>query len=73
MESNTDGAPDKLTMIWYFKENLDPFIKVEMEQQNQASTVFEEMIQKTINVEGKASLLPSAMVWDVDSHYLRNP
>ena len=38
-----------------------------MEQQDQASTSFEEMMQKTVNAEAKAGLRSSTMVWDLDA------
>ena len=62
------GAPDKLTMIRYFWEGLKPSIKVKMEQQDQASTSFEGMIQKTVNVEAKAGLRSTIMVQDLYAH-----
>ena len=42
-------TPDKLTMIYYFREGLKPFIKVEMEQQDRESMDFEEMVQRAVN------------------------
>ena len=61
------GAPDKLTMIRYFWEGLKPSIKVEMEQQDRASTSFEEMVQRAVNAEAKAGLRSSTMVRDLDA------
>ena len=37
-----------------------------MEQQNRESTNFEEMVQRIVNVEAKAGLRSSTMVWDSD-------
>ena len=58
-------------MIRYFWEGLKPFIKVKMEQQDQASTSSEEIVQRAINAEAKAGLRSSTMVWDLDAHYPR--
>ena len=54
-------------MICYFQESLKPSIKVEMEQQNRASTSFKEIVQRAINAEVKAGLRSSTMVWDLDA------
>ena len=72
MEFDADGAPDKPTIVQYFKENLKPFIKVKMEQQNQAFINFEDRVQKTVNAEAKAGLQSSAIVWNADSRYSRS-
>lgn len=55
----------ELTIIYYFKEGLKPFIKVEMEQQEQEVDSFEEMVQKPVNVELKAGLrsTPLSETW----------
>ena len=55
-------------MICYFWEGLKISIKVEIEQQDQVSTSFKEMVQKTINVEAKAGLRFSAMVQNSDAY-----
>ena len=70
-EFDTVGAPDESTMIRYFREGLKPSIKVEMEQQDRASTSFEEMMQRAVNAEAKAGLRSSIMVWDTDSRCSR--
>ena len=66
-EFDTVGAPNKSTMICYFRKGLKPSIKVEMEQQDRASTSFEEMVQRAVNAEAKAGLRSSIMVRDADS------
>ena len=53
-------------MICYFCEGLKPSIKVEMEQQDQMSIDFEEMVQKAVNAEAKAGLRSSTMVRESD-------
>ena len=59
-------------MICYFWEGLKPSIKVEIEQQNQALTSFEEMVQRAVNAEAKAGLKSSIMVQNADSCCLRD-
>ena len=54
-------------MIRYFWEGLKPSIKVEMEQQDQASTSFKEIVQRAVNAEAKAGLKFSIMVRDSDA------
>lgn len=44
MQFDATRGLDKPTMIGYFRDNLKPFIKVEMKQQNQASIDFDKMI-----------------------------
>ena len=59
-------------MIRYFWEGLKPSIKVEIEQQNRASTSFEEMMQRAINAEAKAGLRSSILIRNADSRCLRD-
>ena len=66
-EFDSVGAPDELTMIRYFREGLKPSIKVEMEQQDRASTSFKEMVQRAVNAEVKAGLRSSTIVRDSDA------
>ena len=58
-------------MICYFRKNLKPSIKVEIEQQDRKSMSFEEMMQKAFNAEAKTGLRSSTMVRDSDAHYPR--
>ena len=54
-------------MICYFRESFKPSIKVKMEQQDRESMDFEEIVQKAVNVEAKAGLRSSTMVWESDA------
>ena len=54
-------------MICYFREDLKPSIKVDMEQQDRESTNFEEMVQRAVNVKAKAGLKSSTMVRELDA------
>ena len=44
VEFGTIGAPNKPTIICWFQESLKPSIKIEMKQQDRASTSFEEIV-----------------------------
>ena len=55
-------------MIYYFREGLNSFIKVEMEQQDRESMDFEEMVQRAVNAKIKAGLRSSTMVRESDAH-----
>ena len=70
--SEFDQTPNELIMICYFREGLKLSIKVEMEQQDQESTNFEEIVQSAANAEVKASLRSSTMVRDLDIRYSRS-
>ena len=61
-EFNSVKTSDELTMIHYFQESLKPSIKIEMEQQDRASTSFKEMVQRAVNAEAKAGLRSSTIV-----------
>ena len=71
-EFNTIGTPNKLTIICSFWKGLKSFIKVEIEQQDRASTSFKEIVQRAVNAETKAGLRSSIMVWNADSHCPRS-
>ena len=43
-------------MIYYFKKDFKPFIKVKIKQWNYAFTNFEKIIQKAINIKAIISL-----------------
>ena len=58
-------------MICYIRKGLKPSIKVEMEQQDQESMNFEEMVQRVVNAESKAGLRSSTIVWGSDMRCLR--
>ena len=58
-------------MICYFREDLKPFIKVKIKQQDRESMNFKEMVQKTVNVEAKAGLKSRTIVQDSDICYPR--
>ena len=59
-------------MICYFREDFKSSIKVEIEQQDQISINFEEMVQRAINAKAKLGLKSSTMVRDLDIRCLRD-
>ena len=69
IEFGTIEAPNEPTMICYFQQGLKPYIKVEMEQQDWASTSFEKIVQRAVNAEAKAGLRSSTMVRNSDARY----
>lgn len=62
LEFDIDGTPKEPTIIHYFWESFKLFIKVEIKQQNCASTSFEEMVQQAVNVEAKTGLQSITMI-----------
>lgn len=62
---------DEPTIICYFYESFKLSIKVKLEQQDQISTIFEEIVQKAINAKVKAKLRASFIVRDIDFYYYR--
>lgn len=72
VEFNNVGASNEPTMICYYWESLKPSIKFEIEQQDKASTSFEKMVQKTINIEAKTGLISSTIIRDLDACYSKD-
>ena len=66
------GAPNESIMIHYFQDGFKPSIKVEIEQEDRASTSFKEMVERAVNAKAKADLRSSIMLRDADSHCSRN-
>ena len=53
-------------MICYFWKGFKPSIKIKIKQQDRKSMNFEELVQRTVNVEAKAGLKSSTIVRDSD-------
>ena len=66
IEFDADGAPEESTLIRYFRDGLKPSIKAQMEQRGREKDSWEELVEKTIDAEAKASLQPSSFVRDMD-------
>ena len=56
IEFDPECAPEEGTMIWYFREGLRPSVRVKMEQRGRELNSFEELVEKTVDVEAKAAL-----------------
>ena len=69
-EFDSDGAPGEPTIIRYFREDLKPFIQVEMEQRGCELDSFEELVKKAKDAEAKAALRPRAYAQDTDQYFL---
>ena len=67
LEFDPIWTPNKLTIICYFRKDLKPSIKVEMEQQDRKFIDFEEMMLKVVNAEAKVGLRSSTMVRKSDA------
>ena len=55
-------------MICYFQKGLKLFIKIEIKQQDRKFVNFEEIVQRAVNAEAKASPRSTIMVRDLDIH-----
>ena len=53
-------------MVRYFEEDLKPFIKAEIDQDNSQLVVYEELVAKTVRAEAKAGLRPSCYIQKTD-------
>ena len=54
-------------MICYFRKDFKPSIKVKIKQQDQASTSFEEIVQKAVNAKAKVGLRSSTIVRNLNA------
>ena len=45
-------------MIWYFQKGLRPSLRVEIEQRGRKLNSFEELVEKAVDKEAKATLRP---------------
>ena len=55
-------------MICYFRKRFKLSIKIEIEQKDRESVIFEEMMQKAVNIEIKTGLRSSTIVRDLDAY-----
>ena len=65
------AAPTEVTMVKYFKEDLKPSIKAEMDQDDSQLVDYEELVAKVVRAKAKAGLRPSFYVRETDLSYLR--
>ena len=57
-------------MIRYFREGLQPTVRVEMEQRGQELNTFEELVKKTVDAEAKATFQPHCYARKTDQYCL---
>lgn len=56
IEFDADGAPEESDLIRFFREGLKPLVKAQMEQRGRELDSWEEIVEKAIDAEAKASL-----------------
>lgn len=67
MEFDADGAPEESGLIRFFREELRPSIKAQMDQRGRELDSWDELVAKTIDAEAKTSLQPS-MLREINQH-----
>ena len=71
IEFDSEWAPEKGIMIWYFREGLRSLVRVEIEQCSQELNSFKELVEKTVDAKAKAALCPRSYTCKTDQHCLR--
>ena len=66
IEFDADGAPEDSALIRYFREGLKPSVKAQMEQRGREKDSWEELVEKAIDAEAKASLQPPSFLREMD-------
>ena len=61
-----EGAPEESNIIWFFREDLRPSIKAQIEQQGQEHNSWEKYVKKAIDTEAKTSLQPPSILQKID-------
>lgn len=58
LEFDADGTPKETDLISFFKEDVQPSMKALMEQKGQVLDIWEEVNEKTVEVEANVTLQP---------------
>ena len=66
-EFNLVAILNEETLIHYFRDGLSPFIQAQVDNWGQNLDAWEEVVEKAVNIEGKASLNPHSMIREIDS------
>ena len=66
LEFDDEGAPEESDLIRFFREGLKPSIKAQMEQRGRELDSWEELVEKAIDAEAKASLQPQSILREMD-------
>ncbi len=61
------GAPNKTTLIRYFREGLRPSIRAQLDHWGRDPHGWEEVVEKVDDAEAKANLQPPFYVRDIDA------
>ena len=65
LEFDTDGALEESDLIRFFREGLKPSVKAQIEQKGRELDSWEELVEKAIDAEAKASLQPPSFLRSV--------
>lgn len=66
LEFDADGAPEESELIRFFREGLKPSVKAQMEQCSRELDSWDELVEKAIDAEAKASLQPAPILRKMD-------
>ncbi len=66
-EFNPSDAPNKTTLIRYFREGLRPSIWAQLDHRGRDLDGWEEVVEKAGDAEAKANLQPPFYVRDIDA------
>ncbi len=66
-EFDPTGAPNKITLIRYFREGFRPSIRAQLYHRGRDPDGWEEVVEKTGEVEAKANLQSPFYVRDIDA------
>ena len=65
-EFDAVGAPTETSLIRFFREGLKPSITAQMEQRGRELDSWDQMVEKAIDAEAKASLQPASFIREMD-------
>ena len=71
IDSDADGAPEESDLIRFFLERLKPLVKAQMEQRGRELDSWDELVEKAIDAEAKASLQPPSFIREMDQRCRR--
>ncbi len=70
-EFDPSGAPNETNLIRYFREELRPSIRAQLDHRGQDLDGWEEVVEKAGDAETKANLQPHFYVRDIDARCLK--
>ena len=68
---SSKGPSEEPGLIRFFREELKPSVKAQMEQRGRELDSWEELVEKAINAEAKASLQPPSILREMDQRCQR--